>query len=47
MGRVLRYRDCPDERQYRSLKGLGLVRRDGIRVLPRYRLYKDFLRDHL
>jgi hypothetical protein len=37
----------PEERQYQRLEGLGLVRREGARVVPRYRLYRDFFREHL
>ncbi len=47
MRAVLRHSECRDERQYRILEGLGLVRRDGTRVVPRYRLYNDFFRAHL
>ncbi len=44
---ILRHSECRDESRYRSLEGLGLVRRDGTQVLPRYRLYRDFLRERL
>ena len=44
---VLQHSECRDETRYRSLEGLGLVRRDGSRVTPRCRLYRDFLRVRL
>ncbi len=44
---ILREQACPDERVFFRLRGAGLVRREGTRVVPRYALYAAYFRAHL
>lgn len=44
---VIRQQRCPDERVFFRLRGAGLVRRQGQRVLPRCQLYAEYFREHL
>ncbi|MDJ0708140.1 MAG: AAA-like domain-containing protein [Leptolyngbyaceae cyanobacterium MO_188.B28] len=38
---------CPDERVFFRLRGAGLIRREGQRVVPRCRLYEAYFQEHL
>ncbi|MGK7928939.1 MAG: AAA-like domain-containing protein [Spirulina sp.] len=38
---------CPDERVFFRLRGAGLVRREGRKVVPRCQLYEGYFREHL
>jgi hypothetical protein len=38
---------CQDEHIFFRLRGAGLVRRDGKKVVPRCQLYADYFREHL
>ncbi|MEM6590659.1 MAG: AAA-like domain-containing protein [Cyanobacteria bacterium P01_C01_bin.73] len=38
---------CPDEGQFFKLRGAGLIRREGKRVVPRCRLYEAYFKEHL
>ncbi|MBD2329656.1 AAA-like domain-containing protein [Alkalinema sp. FACHB-956] len=44
---VLNKQTCQDERLFFRLRGAGLVRRDGQRVVPRCQLYAAFFQEHL
>jgi hypothetical protein len=44
---IIRNGTCSDERVFFRLRGAGLVRRDGDRVLPRCQLYARFFSRHL
>ncbi len=47
MRKVLMYSSCNDDRAFFRLLGTGLIRRSGRDVIPRCRLYKEYLRQHL
>lgn len=47
MREVLEHGQCPDEQTFFRLEGAGLVQREGQTVVPRYKLYADYLRMHL
>jgi hypothetical protein len=47
MQKVLKHNSCPDEHLFFRLRGAGLVRREGHRVLPRCRLYETYFQEHL
>ena len=44
---VIRHHTCPDEQVFFRLRGAGLVRREGKKVLPRCQLYADYFQEHL
>lgn len=44
---AFRTQSCPDERVFFRLRGAGLVRREGQRVMPRCRLYAEYFQEHL
>ena len=44
---ILRSNACADEQLVWRLEGAGLVKRDGMRVLPRCELYTKYFRQHL
>jgi hypothetical protein len=44
---ILHEQTCPDERVFFRLRGAGLVRREGTRVVPRYALYAAYFQGHL
>ncbi|BAY27938.1 hypothetical protein NIES2100_77650 [Calothrix sp. NIES-2100] len=44
---VIRNNTCPDERIYRLLSAVGLIRREGQIVVARCQLYADYFREHL
>lgn len=47
MRQVIRNHACRDDLIYFRLRGAGLVRREGHKVLPRSSLYADYFREHL
>jgi hypothetical protein len=44
---VIRHQRCEDERLFFRLRGAGLVRRQGARVVPRCQLYEVYFQEHL
>ena len=44
---VIRSKRCPDEQLFFRLRGAGLIRREGRKVLPRCQLYADYFRERL
>jgi hypothetical protein len=44
---VIRHHSCKDDLVFFRLRGAGLVRREGQRVLPRCALYEEYFREHL
>jgi hypothetical protein len=44
---VIRNNTCQDDLTFFRLRGAGLVRRDGRKVVPRCMLYADYFREHL
>ena len=44
---VFRTETCPNERIFFRLRGAGLIRREGRKVVPRCQLYKAYFQEHL
>ena len=44
---VFRTETCPNERIFFRLRGAGLIRREGKKVVPRCQLYKAYFQEHL
>ena len=44
---VLKDQTCKDEEIFWRLRGAGLVRRSGRKVVPRYKLYTDYFEERL
>lgn len=44
---VFNHQACPDERVFFRLRGAGLIRREGQKVVPRCRLYETYFQEHL
>lgn len=45
--RVIRHNECIDDLIFFRLRGAGLVRKEGAKVLPRCELYSDYFREQL
>ena len=44
---VFNSQTCPDERVFFRLRGAGLIRREGQKVVPRCQLYEAYFQEHL
>ncbi|MEO0489969.1 MAG: AAA-like domain-containing protein, partial [Cyanobacteria bacterium J06659_2] len=44
---VFKGQTCPDEGLFFRLRGAGLIRREGKKVVPRCRLYEAYFQEHL
>jgi hypothetical protein len=45
--RIIRENKCADDRIFFRLRGAGLIRAEGLKVVPRCQLYADYLIEHL
>ena len=45
--RIIRENKCADDRIFFRLRGAGIIRAEGLKVVPRCQLYADYLIEHL